>query len=173
MPPFLLDLPRARRVLALAQEEARLLNHSFIGSEHILLGLIGGGEGIAARALDDLDISLHAARTKAEATIGQEPWGSRQAGSPSFTPRVGKVLELSQREALLLGYDYVGTERLLLAIAREGESIACQEVVLPNAGYPDDVYLDIVKKAADVGDRLDALRWAVTRTLRPGSDESR
>ncbi|MDQ6613708.1 MAG: AAA family ATPase, partial [Actinomycetota bacterium] len=121
---------RARRVLVLAQEEARLLNHNFIGTEHILLGLIHEGEGVAAKALESLGISLEAVREKVEETIG--PAGSSTAGSPPFTPRAKKVLELSLREALQLGHNYIGTEHMLLGLVREGEGVAAQ--VLVNLG---------------------------------------
>ncbi len=115
---------RARRVLVLAQEEARLLNHSFIGTEHILLGLIHEGEGVAAKALESLGISLTAVREKVEETIGMA--GSAPSGSPPFTPRAKKVLELSLREALQLGHSYIGTEHMLLGLVREGEGVAAQ-----------------------------------------------
>jgi ATP-dependent Clp protease ATP-binding subunit ClpA len=118
---------RARRVLVLAQEEARLLNHSFIGTEHILLGLIHEGEGLAAKALESLGISLEAVREKVEETIG--PAGSAPTGSPPFTPRAKKVLELSLREALQLGHNYIGTEHMLLGLVREGEGKAAQVLV--------------------------------------------
>src|SRR5271165_2964525 len=118
---------RARRVLVLAQEEARLLNHSFIGTEHILLGLIHEGEGLAAKALESLGISLEAVREKVEETIG--PAGSAPTGSPPFTPRAKKVLELSLREALQLGHNYIGTEHMLLGLVREGEGVAAQVLV--------------------------------------------
>src|SRR5437763_11231611 len=121
---------RARRVLVLAQEEARLLNHNFIGTEHILLGLIHEGEGVAAKALESLGISLEAVREKVEETIG--PAGSSPTGSPPFTPRAKKVLELSLREALQLGHNYIGTEHMLLGLVREGEGVAAQ--VLVNLG---------------------------------------
>src|SRR6266513_154098 len=121
---------RARRVLVLAQEEARLLNHNFIGTEHILLGLIHEGEGVAAKALESLGISLEAVREKVEETIG--PAGSSTTGSPPFTPRAKKVLELSLREALQLGHNYIGTEHMLLGLVREGEGLAAQ--VLQNLG---------------------------------------
>ncbi|MGI8938910.1 MAG: ATP-dependent Clp protease ATP-binding subunit [Iamia sp.] len=113
---------RARRVLVLAQEEARLLNHNFIGTEHILLGLIHEGEGVAAKALESLGISLEAVREKVEETIGSS--GSSTTGSPPFTPRAKKVLELSLREALQLGHNYIGTEHMLLGVVREGEGVA-------------------------------------------------
>ncbi|MGH9070870.1 MAG: ATP-dependent Clp protease ATP-binding subunit [Acidimicrobiales bacterium] len=118
---------RARRVLVLAQEEARLLNHNFIGTEHILLGLIHEGEGVAAKALESLGISLEAVREKVEETIG--PAASAPAGSPPFTPRAKKVLELSLREALQLGHNYIGTEHMLLGLVREGDGVAAQVLV--------------------------------------------
>jgi ATP-dependent Clp protease ATP-binding subunit ClpC len=118
---------RARRVLVLAQEEARLLNHSFIGTEHILLGLIHEGEGVAAKALEQLGVSLEAVREKVEETIGLS--GTAPTGSPPFTPRAKKVLELSLREALQLGHNYIGTEHMLLGLVREGEGVAAQVLV--------------------------------------------
>ncbi|MGI8794739.1 MAG: Clp protease N-terminal domain-containing protein, partial [Acidimicrobiales bacterium] len=118
---------RARRVLVLAQEEARQLNHNFLGTEHILLGLIQEGEGVAAKALESLGISLEAVREKVEETIG--PAGTVASGAPPFTPRAKKVLELSLREALQLGHNYIGTEHLLLGLIREGEGVAAQVLV--------------------------------------------
>ena len=105
---------RARRVVVLAQEEARLLNHNYIGTEHILLGLIHEGEGVAAKALESLGISLEAVRSQVEEIIGQG--GSSPSGHIPFTPRAKKVLELSLREALQLGHNYIGTEHILLAL---------------------------------------------------------
>src|SRR5579875_753381 len=125
---------RARRVLVLAQEEARLLNHNFIGTEHILLGLIHEGEGVAAKALESLGISLEAVREKMEETIG--PAGSAPTGSPPFTPRAKKVLELSLREALQLGHNYIGTEHMLLGLVREGEGVAAQVLQSLGADLP-------------------------------------
>ena len=118
---------RARRVLVLAQEEARLLNHSFIGTEHILLGLIGEGDGLAAQALATLGITPEAVRQKVEETIGVA--GTGRSGSPPFTPRAKKVLELSLRETLQLGHDHIGTEHLLLGLVREGEGVAATILV--------------------------------------------
>ena len=118
---------RARRVVVLAQEEARLLNHSYIGTEHILLGLIHEGEGVAAKALDALNISLEAVRAQVEEIIGQG--GSSPSGHIPFTPRAKKVLELSLREALQLGHNYIGTEHILLGLLREGEGVATQVLV--------------------------------------------
>jgi hypothetical protein len=121
---------RARSVLVLAQEEARLLNHSFIGTEHILLGLIHQGDGVGAVALESLGITLQAVRQKVEETIGMA--GTAPSGSPPFTPRAKKVLELSLREALQLGHSYIGTEHILLGLVREGEGVAA--TVLINLG---------------------------------------
>jgi ATP-dependent Clp protease ATP-binding subunit ClpC len=118
---------RARRVVVLAQEEARLLNHNYIGTEHILLGLIHEGEGVAARALEGLDIDLESVRTQVVEIIGQ---GSQApTGHIPFTPRAKKVLELSLREALQLGHNYIGTEHILLGLIREGEGVAAQVLV--------------------------------------------
>ena len=110
--------------MVLAQEEARLLNHNYIGTEHILLGLIHEGEGVAAKALESLGISLQAVRDQVEEIIGQG--GSSPSGHIPFTPRAKKVLELSLREALQLGHNYIGTEHILLGLIREGEGVAAQ-----------------------------------------------
>jgi ATP-dependent Clp protease ATP-binding subunit ClpC len=125
---------RARRVLVLAQEEARLLNHGFIGTEHILLGLIHEGDGLAAEALESMGISLEAVREKVEETVG--PAGSGSTGSPPFTPRAKKVLELSLREALQMGHNYIGTEHMLLGLVREGEGVAAQVLIELGAELP-------------------------------------
>lgn len=118
---------RARRVVVLAQEEAKMLNHNYIGTEHILLGLIHEGEGVAAKALESLTISLDAVREQVQDIIGQ---GQQQpTGHIPFTPRAKKVLELSLREALQLGHNYIGTEHILLGLIREGEGVAAQVLV--------------------------------------------
>ncbi len=122
---------RARRVLVLAQEEARELNHAFIGTEHILLGLIREGEGVAAKALDALGITFEAVREKVEEAIGTNT--NPSPGSPPFTPRAKKVLELSLREALQLGHSYIGTEHMLLGLVREGDGVAAQVLVQSGA----------------------------------------
>ncbi|GAA2544218.1 ATP-dependent Clp protease ATP-binding subunit ClpC [Neomicrococcus aestuarii] len=121
---------RARRVVVLAQEEARMLNHNYIGTEHILLGLIHEGEGVAAKALEAMSISLGAVREQVQETIGQGQ--QAPSGHIPFTPRAKKVLELSLREALQLGHNYIGTEHILLGLIREGEGVAAQ--VLVNLG---------------------------------------
>ena len=118
---------RARRVVVLAQEEARQLSHSYIGTEHVLLGLIHEGEGVAAKALESLGISLEAVRGQVEEIIGRG--GSAPSGHIPFTPRAKKVLELSLREALQLGHNYIGTEHILLGLIREGEGVAAQVLV--------------------------------------------
>ena len=125
---------RARRVVVLAQEEARLLNHNWIGTEHILLGLIHEGEGVAARALESLGISLATCGT------GRRTSSARARQAPSghipFTPRSKKVLELSLREALALGHNYIGTEHILLGLLREGEGVGAQVLVQMGADLP-------------------------------------
>jgi hypothetical protein len=124
---------RARRVVVLAQEEARMLNHNYIGTEHILLGLIHEGEGVAARALESLGISLEAVRQQVEEIIGQGQ--ETLSGHIPFTPRAKKVLELSLREALQLGHNYIGTEHILLGLIREGEGVAAQVLVKLGADF--------------------------------------
>ncbi|HEX9543049.1 MAG TPA: Clp protease N-terminal domain-containing protein, partial [Streptosporangiaceae bacterium] len=118
---------RARRVVVLAQEEARMLHHTHIGTEHILLGLIGEGGGVAARALESPGISLEAVRQH----VGEITGRGQQApsGHIPFTPRATRVLELSLREALQLGHDYIGTEHLLLGLIREGGGVAARVLV--------------------------------------------
>jgi ATP-dependent Clp protease ATP-binding subunit ClpC len=125
---------RSRRVLVLAQEEARLSGHNFIGTEHLLLGLIQEREGIAARALMGLDITLDEVRTSVEAMVG--PGGGQPFGSPPFTPRAKKALDLSIREALQLGHSYIGPEHMLLGLLREGEGVAAQVLQHLGADLP-------------------------------------
>jgi ATP-dependent Clp protease ATP-binding subunit ClpC len=118
---------RGRRVVVLAQEEARMLDHDYIGTEHILLGLIHEGEGVAARALESLGVSLEAVRQQVEEIVGRGEQPS--PGHMPFTPRAKKVLELSLREAQGLGHNYIGTEHILLGLLREGEGVAAQVLV--------------------------------------------
>ena len=117
-------------MVVLAQEEARMLNHNFIGTEHILLGLIHEGEGVAAKALESMDIALESVREQVEQIIGRD--SQPPSGHIPFTPRAKKVLEYSLREALQLGHNYIGTEHILLGLIREGEGVAAQ--VLTNLG---------------------------------------
>jgi ATP-dependent Clp protease ATP-binding subunit ClpC len=114
----------ARQVIVLAQDEARLLRHNYIGTEHILLGLLREEQGLAARSLNSLDITLEEVRAQVGRIVGQ---GDEVAsGQIPFTPRSKKVLELALREALSLGHNYIGTEHLLLALAREGDGVAAR-----------------------------------------------
>ena len=125
---------QARRVVVLAQEEARMLGHGYIGTEHILLGLLSEGEGLAAQALRALEITLEAAREQVSEIIGE---GTGQPGDHiPFTPRTKKVLELSLREAQRLGDGFIGTEHILLGLAREGEGVGAQ--ILERLGAPKD-----------------------------------
>jgi len=121
---------RAQRVVVLAQEEARMLGHNYISTEHILVALIHEGEGVAAKALESLGISLDAVRQQVEEIIGQGQ--QAPSGQIPFTPRAKNVLKLSKREATKLGHNYIGTEHILLGLIREGEGVAAQ--VLVNLG---------------------------------------
>ena len=133
---------RARRVVVRAQEEARALNHDFIGTEHILLGLVGEGQGVAAKALESLGISLETVRQRVEDAV--PPGQYSRPGHIPFTPRAKKVLELSLSEAKLLGHPYIGTEHILLGLLREGEGVAVQVLAalgadldgVPRTGHP-------------------------------------
>ena len=118
---------RARRVVVLAQDEAKLLNHNYIGTEHILLGLIHEGDGVAAKALEQMNISLEAVRDEVEEVIGQGQ--TVPQGHIPFTPRAKKVLELSLREALQMNHSYIGTEHILLGLVREGEGVAASVLI--------------------------------------------
>jgi ATP-dependent Clp protease ATP-binding subunit ClpC len=139
---------RARRVVVLAQEEARLLNHNYIGTEHILLGLIHEEEGVAARALTELGVSLEAIRVEVVEIIGQG--AAAPTGHLPFTPRSKKVLELSLREALQLGHNYIGTEHILLGLIREGEGVAAR-VLVKLVGSRDRVRQQVIRVLADAG----------------------
>jgi ATP-dependent Clp protease ATP-binding subunit ClpC len=116
---------RARRAVVRAQEEARALNHDFIGTEHILLGLVGEGQGVAAKALESLGVSMEAVRHRVEDIVPPGQVEVRTGHIP-FTPRAKKVLELSLSESKLLGHRYIGTEHILLGLLREGEGVAAQ-----------------------------------------------
>ena len=118
---------RARRVVVLAQEEARMLNHNYIGTEHILLGLIHEGEGVAAKALESLGISLEGVRQQVVEIIGQGQ--EEPSGHIPFTPRAKKVLDLSLREAQQLGHSHIDTKHILLGLIREGGGVAAQVLI--------------------------------------------
>jgi hypothetical protein len=167
---------RARRVLVLAQEEARLLSHNFIGTEHLLLGLIHEGEGVAAQVLASLGINLVACATGWPRAAGQQP--SPTTGSPPFTPRAKKVLELSLRQALQLGHNYIGTEHVLLGLVREGEGVAAQVLVSVGADLPR-VRREVISAVevgpsegsgggVNVGGRRDGPRCPACRSLLAG-----
>ncbi len=153
---------RARRVVVLAQEEARMLNHNYIGTEHILLGLIHEGEGVAAQALESLGVSLEAARQQVEEVVGL---GKRApSGHIPFTPPAKRVLELSLREALQLGHNSIGTGHILLGLLREGESAGTQ--ILVRLGND----LNIVRRRVISllpGEEGEADRPATVRPVRP------
>jgi ATP-dependent Clp protease ATP-binding subunit ClpC len=117
----------SRRVVVLAQEEAKMLNHDYVGTEHILLGLLDEGDGLAARSLESLGISLDAVRQQVEEIIGRGQ--QAPSGHIPFTPRAKKVLELSLSESLRLGHGYIGTEHILLGLIREGDGVAAQVLV--------------------------------------------
>ena len=136
---------RARRVVVLAQEEARMLHHDHIGTEHILLGLIGEGEGVAAKALESLGISLEAVRQHVGEITGQGQ--QAPSGHIPFTPRAKNVLELSLREALQLGHNYIGTEHILLGLIRDGEGVAAQ-VLVKLGGDPSRVRQQVIQLLA-------------------------
>ncbi len=148
---------RARRVVVLAQEESRLLNHNFIGTEHLLLGLIHDGEGVAAKALQSMSISTEAIRAQVIEVVG-EGAGSAPSGHIPFTPRAKKVLELSLREALQLGHNYIGTEHILLALVREGDGVAAQVLATMGASL------------GSVRDQVIRLLSGYTGPERPGAD---
>jgi ATP-dependent Clp protease ATP-binding subunit ClpA len=162
-------------VLVLAQEEARLLNHNYIGTEHLLLGLIHEGEGVAATALESLGISLEAFRGQVEEIIGQGQ--SMPTGHIPFTPRAKKVLELSLREAKQLGHNYIGTEHILLGLIREGEGVAAQVLVKLGAGL-DRVRQQVIQvlsgstvAGVEAGARTRLVRMSVPEELREAEEQ--
>jgi ATP-dependent Clp protease ATP-binding subunit ClpC len=144
---------RARRVVVYAQEEARLLDHNYIGTEHILLGLIREGEGVAARALDSLGISLQAVRLGTEEIIGRGQ--HTPEGHIPFTPRAKRVLELSLLESRQLGHRYIGTEHILLGLIREGEGVAAQ-VLTRLGGDLHPVREQVIQLLADYASAAEA-----------------
>lgn len=161
---------RSRRVLRLAQEEARTCNHSFIGTEHLLLGLLHEGEGVAAQALGRLDITLEAAREKVEEIVGR-PEMAPSSAAP-FTPRAKKVLELALREALQLGHSYIGTEHLLLGIVREGEGVGTQVLVSLGAD-PSLVREQVLEVLSDDPGAGEPAHWRSASSARLGAYEGR
>jgi ATP-dependent Clp protease ATP-binding subunit ClpC len=141
---------RARRVLVYAQEEARDLGHAFIGTEHLLLGLIREGEGVAAKALDALAVTYDVVREKVEELT--ELATNPSSESPPFTPRAKKVMEMSLREALQLGHNYIGTEHLLLGLARQGDGVA--DRILNDLGVEmSDIRTQVVQLTSSLSSR--------------------
>ena len=158
---------QARRVVVVAQEESRKLGHDYIGTEHILLGILGAGESVAVQALASLGVSLEAAREQVEEIVGR---GSHQvSGHIPFTPRAKKVLELSLREAIQLGHNYIGTEHILLGLIREGEGVAAQVLTRLGAdSEPDPPAGDpAVARTPGRGDRR-GVQPAAAPARRPG-----
>jgi ATP-dependent Clp protease ATP-binding subunit ClpC len=151
---------RARKVVVLAQEEARHFNHNYIGTEHLLLGLLREDEGVAARALAALGVTLDEVREQVESIVG---YGEEGTGAQApFTPRSKKVLELALREALQLGHNYIGTEHILLGLVRESEGVAAR--VLSNLDVdPDKVRREVVRMLGsedeEVGESSRARSW--------------
>ena len=171
---------RARRVVVFAQDEARMLNHNYIGTEHLLLGLIHEDEGLAARALKTLGVSLDETRQEVEDIIGRGE--GAQKGHIPFTPRAKKVLELSLREALQLDHNYIGTEHILLGLLREGDGVAAQvlvrsgvdlnmarqEVIRLLRGYTAAPAHDLRNRLASFADRLAVIEERL-KDVAPGS----
>ena len=162
---------RARRVVVLAQEEARMLDHNYIGTEHLLLGLIHEGEGVAAKALESMGISLEAVRQQVEEIIGQGQ--AAPTGHIPFTPRAKKVLELSLREALQLGHNYIGTEHILLGLVREGEGVGAQVLEKQGAhlNRVRQVVVDLLSGSTGTSEGIAEpssakdLQWRIVRAL--------
>ena len=141
---------RARRVLAYAQEEARDLDHAFIGTEHILLGLIREGDGVAAKALDALGVSYDVVRAKVTAMT--ELATNTSSNSPAFTSRAKKVLEMSLREALELHHSYIGTEHILLGLVRQSDGSAVR--ILDDLGVEmSDIRTQVVQLMSGLSNR--------------------
>jgi ATP-dependent Clp protease ATP-binding subunit ClpA len=138
--------PRAQQVLTLAREEAARLNHNFVGTEHLLLGLISLGEGTAVNVLGNMGLNLESARAEVEKQIGAGP-GQKVSGSIPYTPRVKTVLALAAKEAKALHHTYVGTEHILLGLLREGDGVAAR--VLANLGVNTEVTRQHVLKELD------------------------
>jgi ATP-dependent Clp protease ATP-binding subunit ClpC len=142
---------QARQVVVLAQDEARTLKHNYIGTEHILLGLLREEEGLAARVLGALDITLEGVRAQVGHIVGQGD--EVTTGQIPFTPRAKKVLELSLREALELGHNYIGTEHILLGLVRENEGVATRILLDFNADA-DKIRNEIIRVLSGVGPEL-------------------
>jgi ATP-dependent Clp protease ATP-binding subunit ClpA len=150
---------RARRVVVLAQEEARMLNHNYIGTEHMLLGLIREGQGVAAKSLQELGIDLEAVRYEVEQIIGQG--AAAPTGHIPFTPRAKKVLEMSLRESIELDHNYIGTEHILLGLIREGKGVAAQVLEKLGANL-DRVRQQVIELLAGYAGPALVERWGLS-----------
>ena len=140
---------RARQVVVLAQDEARALKHNYIGTEHILLGLLREEEGLAARVLESLDITVEEVRAQVARIVGQGD--EVTTGQIPFTPRAKKVLELALREALSLGHNYIGTEHILLGLVRENEGVAAR-ILLDFDADAETVRANLLSRLAAPGE---------------------
>ena len=141
---------RARQVVVLAQDEARALKHNYIGTEHILLGLLREEEGLAARVLESLDITVEEVRAQVARIVGQGD--EVTTGQIPFTPRAKKVLELALREALSLGHNYIGTEHILLGLVRENEGVAAR-ILLDFDADAEKIRNEIIRMLSGPGRR--------------------
>jgi len=157
---------RARQAVVLAQDEARTLGHNYIGTEHILLGLLREEEGLAARVLDSLDVALESVRAEVAKIVGQGD--EVTAGQIPFTPRAKKVLELSLKEALSMSHKYIGTEHVLLGLVRENEGVASQ--ILRDLGADAETIRDeVISTLSGGGGRRAPRRGGVVRASVPES----
>ena len=141
---------RARQVVVLAQEEARILKHNYIGTEHILLGLLREEEGLAARVLESLDITVERVRAQVVRIVGSGE--EVTSGQIPFTPRAKKVLELALREALSLGHNYIGTEHILLGLVRENEGVAAR-ILLDFDADSEKIRNEVIRMLSGPGGR--------------------
>ena len=159
---------RARQVVVLAQDEARALKHNYIGTEHILLGLLREEEGLAARVLDSLDITVEEVRAQVARIVGQGD--EVTTGQIPFTPRAKKVLELALREALSLGHNYIGTEHILLGLVRENEGVAAR-ILLDFDADAEKIRNEIIRMLSGPGRRRPAARGGQAPRRQPGGQE--
>jgi ATP-dependent Clp protease ATP-binding subunit ClpC len=149
---------RARQVVVLAQDEARTLKHNYIGTEHILLGLLREEDGLAGRVLDSLDITVEEVRAQVARAIGQGD--EVTTGQIAFTPRARKVLELAQREALELGHDYIATEHILLGLVRETDGVAVR-ILLDFDADAETIRNEVIRWLSGPRDRTSSIRQVV------------
>ena len=156
---------RARQVVVLAQEEARTLKHNYIGTEHILLGLLREEEGLAARVLESLDITVERVRAQVVRIVGSGE--EVTSGQIPFTPRAKKVLELALREALSLGHNYIGTEHILLGLVRENEGVAAR-ILLDFDADSEKIRNEVIRMLSGPGSRQRGAGASGAAACRPG-----